>query len=341
MEIALQELATRFGLELRGDPTTKIRGICALAPGQDGCIAFLSDQKLERQLEQSRASAVILKPSLAGTAKTPVLVTDNPLLAYARIASLWNRQVVPTAGVHPSAFVDPKASIDPTASIGPNAVVLGAACIGPNVEIGPGCVIGNHVEIGTSTRLVANVTIMDHVRIGARVTIEPGAVIGGRGFGLVQDGQTWVEVPQLGSVCLGDDVEIGANVTIDRGAIEDTVIEQGVKIDSQVHIAHNCRIGAHSVIAGCSAIAGSVTIGRNCILAGAVGVVDHVTLADNVVVTARSLVTRDLDQPGMYSSSWGALPVSEWRRQVAGVRRMTQGKDKKVRTTKHKQGERE
>jgi UDP-3-O-[3-hydroxymyristoyl] glucosamine N-acyltransferase len=170
--------------------------------------------------------------------------------------------------------------------------------------------------------LIANVSVTDRVSIGQRVTIEPGAVIGGRGFGLVRDGDRWVEVPQLGSVRIGDDVEVGANTTIDRGAIEDTVIEEGVKIDSQVQIAHNCRIGAHSVIAGCSAIAGSVTIGRHCVLAGAVGVVDHVNLADHVVVTARSLVTRDLDEPGMYSSGWGAVPAPEWRRQVASLRRL-------------------
>ncbi len=224
--------------------------------------------------------------------------------------------------MHPTAFINSRAQVDTSASIGPNAVVQAGANIGPNVEIGPGCVVGHDVEISAGSRLVANVSVGDRVRIGQRVTIEPGAVIGGRGFGLVRDGERWVEVPQLGSVRIGNDVEVGANTTIDRGAIDDTVIEDGVKIDSQVQIAHNCRIGAHTVIAGCSAIAGSVIIGQHCVLAGAVGIVDHVRLADHVVVTARSLVTRDLSEPGMYSSGWGAVPAAEWRRQVASLRRL-------------------
>jgi UDP-3-O-[3-hydroxymyristoyl] glucosamine N-acyltransferase len=324
MELALQELATRFGLALRGDPSTRIRGVCSLTPGQPGCISFLADPSLEKQLTSTRAAAVILRPALAGACRTAALISDNPLLDYARIAALWDRRIVPAPGVHPSAFVNSQARVDASASVGPKAVVQAGARIGAGVEVGPGCVIGHSAEIGAGSRLVANVSIGERVTLGQRVTVEPGAVIGGRGFGLARDGEHWVEVPQLGSVRIGDDVEIGANATIDRGAIEDTVIEDGVKLDSHVHIGHNCRIGAHTVIAGCSAIAGSVTIGRGCVLAGAVGVVDHVTLGDNVVVTARSLVTRDLTEPGMYSSGWGAVPAAEWRRQVASLRRLAE-----------------
>ena len=209
-----------------------------------------------------------------------------------------------------------------TGGIHSSAVVQEGARIAEDVHIGPGCVIGRNVEIGAGSRLIANVTVLDAVRIGARVRVEPGAVIGGRGFGLARDGERWVEVPQLGSVRVGDDVEIGANTTIDRGAIEDTVIEEGVKIDAHVHIAHNCRIGAHTVLAGCVGISGSVTIGKRCILAGGVGVVDHVSITDDVVVTAMSMVTRNIDEPGVYSAGWGAQPASEWRRQVATLRRL-------------------
>ncbi|MGH8453193.1 MAG: UDP-3-O-(3-hydroxymyristoyl)glucosamine N-acyltransferase [Nevskiales bacterium] len=339
MEIALQELATRFGLELRGDPATRIAGVCSLSPGRQGRISFLADSKLERQLTATQASAVILRPALAGACRVAALISDNPLLAYARIAALWDRRIVPAPGIHPSAFVSTQVRIDASASIGPHAVVQAGARIGPNAEIGPGCVIGHSVEIGAASRLVANVSVADRVRIGQRVTVEPGAVIGGRGFGLVPDEERWLEVPQLGSVRIGDDVEIGANATVDRGAIEDTVIEDGVKIDSHVHIGHNCRIGAHSVIAGCSAIAGSVTIGRHCVLAGAVGIVDHVTLGDHVVVTARSLVTRDLEDAGMYSSGWGAVPAPEWRRQVASLRRLSDRPARRKKSPAHKKGE--
>lgn len=324
MQVALKELAERFGLELRGDPATLICGVCSLMPGRPGRIGYLADPKLDRQLAVTKASAVILRPALAGGCRVAALISDNPLLAYARIAALWDRRIVPAPGVHPSAFISAQATLDASSSIGPNAVVQAGARIGANVEVGPGCVVGHSVEIGAGSRLVANVSIADRVRIGERVTVEPGAVIGGRGFGLAREGDRWIEVPQLGSVRVGNDVEIGANSTIDRGAIDDTVIGDGVKIDSQVHIGHNCRIGANTVIAGCSAIAGSVTIGSQCVLAGAVGIVDHITLGDHVVVTARSLVTRDLEDAGMYSSGWGAMPSAEWRRQVASLRRLSE-----------------
>jgi UDP-3-O-[3-hydroxymyristoyl] glucosamine N-acyltransferase len=343
MEVTLKELAARFGLELRGDPSTSVSGVCSLVPGRPGCLGFLADPALEKQLTTTRAAAVVLRPALAGACRVPALLSDNPLLAYARIAAVWDRRIVPAPGVHPSAFVSAQARIDASASIGPHAVVQAGANIGPGVEVGAGCVIGHNVEIGAGSRLVANVSIADRVRIGQRVTIEPGAVIGGRGFGLARDGEQWVEVPQLGSVRIGNDVEVGANSTIDRGAIDDTVIGDGVKIDSQVQIAHNCRIGAHTVIAGCSALAGSVTVGRHCVLAGAVGIVDHITLGDNVVVTARSLVTRDLEDAGMYSSGWGAMPATEWRRQVASLRRLAErrpraGQGKQPRTG-HRRGD--
>lgn len=329
-ELSLRELAWRLDLELRGDDTTRISGVCSLTPGRAGCISFLADPKLDKQLAATQAAAVILRPAMANACAVPVLLSDNPLLAYARIAGLWDRRVGPEPGVHASASVDPQAQVDASASIGPHAVIAAGARIGSYTEIGPGCVVGRDAEIGANSRLVANVSVGDRVSIGQRVTIEPGAVIGGRGFGLVHDGERWIEMPQLGSVRIGDDVEVGANTTIDRGAIDDTVLEDGVKIDNQVQIAHNCHIGAHTVIAGGSAIAGSVTIGQNCILAGAVGVVDHVRLADHVVVTARSLVTRDLSKAGMYSSGWGAEPVTEWRRQVGSLRRLSQKSSQKV-----------
>jgi UDP-3-O-[3-hydroxymyristoyl] glucosamine N-acyltransferase len=322
MEVTLQDLATRFGLELRGKPDIRIVGVCGLAPGQPGCISFLSDPRLDKQLATTQASAVVLKQDMAGLARVPVLISANPQLDFARLAALWDARVRPQAGIHPSASVHASAQVDASASIGACAVVQAGACIGARVEVGPGCVIGHEVAIGEDSRLVANVSVGDRVSIGCRVTIEPGVVIGGRGFGLVRDGERWIEMPQLGTVRIADDVEVGANSTIDRGAIDDTVIEQGVKIDSQVQIAHNCRIGANTVIAGCSAIAGSVIIGQNCVLAGAVGIVDHVRLADNVIVTARSLVTRNLDTAGMYSSGWGARPAADWRRQVASLRRL-------------------
>jgi UDP-3-O-[3-hydroxymyristoyl] glucosamine N-acyltransferase len=304
VQTTLGELAARFSLQLHGDPATVVVGMCSLQPGEPGKLAFLADAKYETGLAGTHAAAVVLRPELVARCPVYSLSSANPHLAFSRIAALWDARSAVEPGIHPT------------------AVILEGARIASDVSIGPGCVVGRNVVIGAGSRLAANVTLVEGVCIGARVRIEPGAVIGGRGFGLVRDGERWVEVPQLGSVRVGDDVEIGANTTIDRGAIEDTVIEEGVKIDSHVHIAHNCRIGAHTVIAGCVGISGSVTIGRRCILAGGVGVADHVSIADDVVVSGMSMVTRNIDEPGMYSAGWGAQPASEWRRQVAALRRL-------------------
>jgi UDP-3-O-[3-hydroxymyristoyl] glucosamine N-acyltransferase len=322
MQITLGEIASRFGLELRGDPSARVTGVCTLASGHASGLAFLADARHRAALASTRATAVILEPGLAGDCPVNALLSTRPQLDFARIASLWEGHGAVRPGIHASAVVSPEADIDPTAEIAAGAVIAAGVRVGARSQVGPGCSLGNEVVVGTDCRLAARVVLMDRVRVGDRVRIEAGAVIGGRGFGLVRDGERWVEMPQLGGVSIGDDVEIGANSTVDRGAIEDTVVEEGVKIDSQVHVAHNCRIGAHSVLAGCVGLAGSVRIGRNCMLAGGVGVADHVSLADGVVVTGMSMVTRDIGKAGVYSSGWGAQPAAEWRRQLAGLRHL-------------------
>jgi len=183
-------------------------------------------------------------------------------------------------------------------------------------------VVGAGAVIGAGSRLVANVTICAGVRLGARVLVHPGAVIGADGFGLAREPEGWIKVPQVGSVSIGDDVEIGANTTIDRGAIEDTVIEEGVKLDNQIQVAHNVRIGAHTVVAGCAGISGSTSIGRNCMIAGAVGIAGHLEIVDGVVITGLTMVSRSIHKPGVYS---GALPLDEarrWRRNAARFRQL-------------------
>jgi len=224
--------------------------------------------------------------------------------------------------VHPLAAVAPGAHIDPSAEIGAHACIATGVRIGARCLIGPGSVVEPHAVIGEDTRLMARAFIGHHVKIGVRCIVQPGAVIGADGFGFAPERGTWVKVPQVGSVTVGDDVEIGANTTIDRGAIEDTVIEDGVKLDNLIMIAHNCRIGAHTAIAACVGIAGSTTLGKRCIIGGRVGLTGHITLCDDVVVLGTSFISHSISKPGVYSSALPSEEAGVWRRIVGRIKRL-------------------
>ncbi|MDQ2695806.1 MAG: UDP-3-O-(3-hydroxymyristoyl)glucosamine N-acyltransferase, partial [Pseudomonadota bacterium] len=210
--------------------------------------------------------------------------------------------------------------------------------LGPGVFVGPVCVVGEGAVLGEATRLMANVTVCHGVRLGRRVLVHPGAVIGSDGFGLANDAGRWIKIPQLGGVVIGDDVEIGANTTIDRGALDDTVIEEGVKLDNQIQVAHNVHIGAHTAVAGCVGIAGSARIGRHCTQAGGVGVAGHLEIADHVHVTGMSMVTESITAPGVYSSGLGVEPGRVWKkirvhlRHLDDLARRVAALEKKVRS---------
>ena len=191
-----------------------------------------------------------------------------------------------------------------------------------NRTIGAGSVLAAGASLGPGSRLAPNVTVLEHVRIGARCILHPGVVIGGDGFGFAEDGGHWLKVPQLGGVVIGDDVEIGANTTVDRGAIENTVIEDGVKLDNLIQIAHNVRVGAHTVMAAMSGAAGSTTIGKRCMIGGGVVMVGHLSICDDVLFTFRSVVTRSVTEPGTYGGSLPAMEASKWRRSAARFRQL-------------------
>lgn len=324
MALTLSELASHIGAELHGDENCLVSRITTLDKAQQGDVTFLYNRQYRKFLRITGASAVIIYPRDLGDCPVSALVTDDPYLAYARATRLLNPGQITEAGLHPSAWIGPDANVDPSAAVGPLAVIEQGVTIGANTIIGPGCVIGRYARIGDFTHLVANVTICRGVTVGRRGLIHPGAVIGADGFGLARDKERWLKVPQLGSVYIGDDVEIGANTTIDRGALQDTMIEDGVKLDNQVHIGHNVRIGSHTAISGCVGIAGSATIGKRCVIAGGVGIVGHITIADDVTVTAMSLVTKSIRLSGTYSSGWAAKNSRRWRRQVACVNRIEQ-----------------
>jgi UDP-3-O-[3-hydroxymyristoyl] glucosamine N-acyltransferase len=228
--------------------------------------------------------------------------------------------VVP--GVHASAVVAASARVAAGAQIDAHAVVGSDCTIAEGVAVGAGTVLGANVAVGFGTRLGPRVTLLDGVRIGERCIVHPGAVIGADGFGFAPDRGTWQKIPQVGSVVIGDDVEIGANTTIDRGAIEDTVIEDGVKLDNLVQIAHNVRLGAHTIMAAMSGVAGSTRIGKRCMIGGGVVMINSLTICDDVMFTFRSIVTRSVDKPGTYS---GHLPAEEaglWRKNAARFRKL-------------------
>lgn len=317
MTQTLGELATRFGADIQGDADCLIQGVASLKSAQAGQISFFYDKHYADALAVTKASAVIIRPEHSELSPTACLVTENPQLLFARVANLFQQQAGVESGIHSDATVAPDADIDPSASIAARAVIGRNAMIGKNTVIGEGCVIGAGSVIGDGVRLVANVTICDNVRLGDRALIHPGVVIGSDGFGLVNDAGQWLKVPQLGTVIIGNDVEIGANTTIDRGSLDDTVIEDGVKLDNQIQVAHNVHIGAHTAIAGCAGIAGSVRIGRNCTIGGGVGFSGHLEIADNVHITGMSLVTKSITESGVYSSSIPVQGNRKWNRNVA------------------------
>jgi len=321
-EFSLGDLAVRFGLALRGEPELRVSRVATLSHADSGALSFLANPRYRRQMESTRATAVLVGPENAAGCPVAALIDPNPYLAYARIAELLYPQAPPAAGVHSTAVVSASARIAVSASVGPLAVIEDDADIGERVFVGPGCIVQRGAHVGAGSRLMSRVNVCAGVRIGRRCILHAGAVVGADGFGFAPDAGTWVKVPQVGSVQIGDDVEIGANTTIDRGAIDDTVVENGVKLDNQIQVGHNVTIGAHTAIAGCVGISGSTTIGRRCMIGGGVGIAGHLTIADDVVVTGCSLVSASIKHPGSYSSGMPTVETRMWRRMVAHLRRL-------------------
>jgi UDP-3-O-[3-hydroxymyristoyl] glucosamine N-acyltransferase len=320
----LGELAVKFGCQLRGDPGLRVTHVAALQDAGPNAIGFLANAKYLRHLPATRAGAVVLEAKVADRCPVAALVTKNPYAVYARIAALMHPSAPSEPGAHPSAVIDSSAQVDPTASIGAQCFIGKNVRIAARVCIGPGCVVMNDAVIGADTRLVARVTLCERVRIGERSILHPGVVIGSDGFGNAMDAGAWVKVPQIGGVVIGNDVEIGANTTIDRGAIGDTVIEDGVKLDNQIQIAHNVRVGAHTAMAAQVGIAGSSTIGKHCMLAGKVGVAGQIEICDGVVLMGRATVSGSITKPGSYSGTLGLEETRSFRRNAARFRQLDQ-----------------
>ncbi|PJC04502.1 MAG: UDP-3-O-(3-hydroxymyristoyl)glucosamine N-acyltransferase [Gallionellales bacterium CG_4_9_14_0_8_um_filter_55_61] len=319
---SLAEIASRLGGSVLGDGEVRISSIATLEHADATQISFLTNSKYRGKLAETRAGALILGEADADASDLPRIIAANPYAYFARVSALLNPLPEIQPGVHPSAVVGEGARIDPTASIAATAVIGAGAVIGAHCVIGAGCSIGDHVVIGSHARLYPRVVIYHDCVIGDNLIAHSGVVIGADGFGIAMDEGRWIKIPQIGRVVIGDDVEIGANTTLDRGALDDTVIEEGVKLDNQIQIAHNVRIGAHTAIAGCVGIAGSTSIGKYCQIGGSAGILGHLKIADRVVISSFTLIGKSIREAGTYTGIFPFSKMDEWKKNAVQMRHL-------------------
>ena len=318
----LADIVAKLGGEAVGEVSEPLRGVATLDSAGPGEIAFLANPKYRAKLASTRAGAVILGPGDRDASTIPRIVSENPYAYYAKTVALFHPEPRVKGGIHPFAQIDASANVDATSEIGAFVVIGPGANVGAGASIGSHCVLGEGVRIGANTRLYPRVTIYKGCTLGERCVVHSGVVIGADGFGMARSEGRWLKIPQVGGVRIGDDVEIGANTTIDRGALDDTVIEEGVKLDNQIQVGHNCVIGAHTVIAGCTGISGSVTIGKHCMVGGGAGFVGHISICDHANISGYSFITKSITQPGTYTSGMPFMPHAEWLRNTVYVRRI-------------------
>jgi UDP-3-O-[3-hydroxymyristoyl] glucosamine N-acyltransferase len=326
--LSLQQIVQQLGGSVSGSSEAQIVSVGSLALAQAGAISFFSDTKYTLQLNNTSASAVILRPEHAALTNLPKIITDNPYAYFAKVSALLNPVYVATTGVHSSAVIDKSTSVPVSCSIGANAVIGANVTLGNNMTIGAGCMIERNSSIGDDSVLEANVTIKHGTQIGKNCHFFSGCVIGNDGFGYAEENtpnnsKRWVKIPQVGRVIIYDNVDIGANTTIDRGTIDDTVIEEGVKLDNLIQVAHNCRIGAHTVIAGCTGIAGSAVIGRHCKIGGAAMILGHLSIADNVTISPGSMIMRSISKAGTYTALMPSQAHEDWLKTAANIRHLS------------------
>lgn len=321
----LGEIAKILGAELKGDSNCEVTKIASLEKAQSGQISFLvssryqlvASTRYEKLLPFTKASAVLVAPELAAQCPTNVLIMADPYQGLIKLLSLFQTNNHEQRSIHPTSIIGQDSKIGENVSIGPNCVIGTDCVIGNNTVLEANTVISNHVKIGENCKIFANVSIYHDVIIGNNNIIHSGVVIGGEGFGMIRTQQGWQTLPHLGTVIIGNNVEIGANTTIDRGALDDTVIENGVKLDNLIMIAHGVVIGENTVIAGCVGIGGSTRIGKNCMVGGATGITDNVEIADDVIFTGMSQVVKSIKHAGVYSSGTGILPQKSWHKATA------------------------
>ena len=322
----LGELAALLGGELIGDASAQVTRISGLEAADAQSISFLAQARYQTQLAATAAGCVIVAPAMRdlAAARGATIVCPDPYLAFARLTQWWAAQSRsgPVPGVHPSAVVEPGAVVAPSASIGALAYIARGARIGEAAVIGSHCHLGEDCRVGANTWLKPHVTLSTACSIGDRGIVHSGAVIGADGFGFAPAQGHWEKIEQLGGVRIGHDVEIGANTCVDRGALEDTVLEDGVKLDNLVQIGHNVHVGAHSAFAGCVGVAGSARIGRHCTAGGGAIILGHLEIVDHVHITAATVITRSIRQPGQYSGAFPFDDNASWEKNAATLRQL-------------------
>ncbi|PIT82342.1 UDP-3-O-(3-hydroxymyristoyl)glucosamine N-acyltransferase [Limnohabitans sp. 15K] len=308
MPLTLGAIVEALGGRLLGSPDTQVSGLAPLQTANSGQVSFLSQARYQHQLSGSLAGCVIVAPALEAQVahRSAAIITDDPYLYFARLTRLWKHHHRQPTGprIHPSAVID----VD--------------AVIADDAVIGPLCVVERGAQVGSGTWLKSRVTVGEDCKIGARCLIHSGVVIGADGFGFAPHQGQWEKIEQLGAVRIGDDVEIGANTCIDRGALDDTVIEDGVKLDNLIQIGHNVQIGKHTAMAGCVGVAGSARIGAHCTVGGGAVVLGHLSLADHVHISAASVVTRSISQPGNYTGMFPLDTNANWEKNAASLKQL-------------------
>mgnify|MGYP003582391516 FL=1 len=306
-----------------GQSNLNLVGLASLTQAQSHHIAFVNAEKYLEEALSSQAGALIVTAEMKAKLSTHqnFIVVKNPYLAFAILTHAFESKVT-KRGIEATAQIDPSAIVADDAYIGHYVVIGENVVVGANSIIQSHTKIDDYVEIGRDCFIDSHVTLTGESKIADRVRIHANTVIGGEGFGFAPYQGKWSRIAQLGSVRIGNDVRIGSNCSIDRGALDDTIIESGVIIDNLVQIAHNVRIGENTAIAATSGIAGSTTIGKNCVLAGGVGIVGHINIADNVTVTGMSMVSKNISEPGSYSSGTGQFETNHWKRTVVRLRQL-------------------
>lgn len=319
----LGEIAERIGGgKVEGDASVLIEQVATLENAASRQISFLTHNKYRKQLSATKASAVILGHADADATSLPRIICDNPYAYFAHVSALLNPMPMPASGIHSSAVVEASAQVASSASIAAFVSIGKNVRIGDDCVIQAGCVIGDDVSLGAGSVLYPRAVIYHNCIIGERVILHAGVVIGSDGFGIAMEDGHWLKIPQIGRVIIGNDVEIGTNTTVDRGALDDTIIEEGVKLDNQIQVAHNVRIGAHTAIAGCVGIAGSAVIGRHCKIGGAAVILGHLEIADHVDISAGTLITKSIDKPGAYTGVYPFTAHEHWLKNSARLRHL-------------------
>lgn len=333
--ITLADLAQLTSTTFSGNPLTKIERVSSIQSSDKNSICFVLSDHFLKQAKESQAGVIIVKPGFDHNLDRPLLISEKPELTFTRIIHLL-MDTEQVATIHKSALIDSSVLLNNTHSIAAHVVIENNVVLGDKVHIGAGCIIEHDVVIEEGTYLHPKVVVCHGSRIGKNCILHPGVVIGSDGFGLTKDGDEWVKIPQVGRAIIKDNVEIGANTTVDRGALDDTIIHNGVKLDNQIQIAHNVEIGENTAMAACVGVAGSAKIGKNCQISGAAVVLGHLEVTDNVIVTAMSLVTKSIKEPGVYSSGTPLLDNKQWHKnnvrykQLDGLAKSIKNLEKKL-----------